>query len=266
MRGGAARCPAARRRRRRRPPAPAVARSWAAGAADEDQAPDAVRHADRELERDRRAHRQAEQVGAVQSAVAEHPRGVGGQRRDRHGTEPRRGAPGAAVVVGDDAGVRQVQVRHGIEHRRGDRPSGDQQHRFAGAAVGQEQPWPTACPHRPIRDARARRRSRGTRLAVGQQPNVAAGDFDAPPGAQRPGRPSSPRVGRARLELEQDDVLEHGSSVGVSVDPTAWHRGCPGLIPKPRPQFRGGVPTHARSRRNSNLMSDNFVIHENTTN
>ncbi len=82
------------------------------------------------------------------------------------------------MVVGDDADVREVQIGDRIEHGRGDRPGGDQEHRFAVAAIGHEHAWPTARPQAAAPDARARWRSRDTPFGW-HQLDVAAGDLDA---------------------------------------------------------------------------------------
>jgi hypothetical protein len=66
-RGGGARCPTGRRPPRRTPrTGPAVPSEGPRRTADEDEALDALGHPDGELERDRRAHRQPDDVGVSQ--------------------------------------------------------------------------------------------------------------------------------------------------------------------------------------------------------
>jgi hypothetical protein len=102
------RCAARRRKARRRAARPA---------ADEHEALHAGRHPDRELKRDRRSHRQPDDVRALESAVIEDARRVGGEQRRRDGSAPDRGATGPAMVVGDHADIRQVMVSDRVEDR-----------------------------------------------------------------------------------------------------------------------------------------------------
>jgi hypothetical protein len=93
-------------------------RPWG-GAVLADEALHAGRHPDRELERDRCAHRQPDDVRALESAVIDDPRRVGGEQRRRDGSEPSGGAPGSAMVVGDHANVRQVMVSDWVKTAEG---------------------------------------------------------------------------------------------------------------------------------------------------